>query len=180
MNIFYIETDPYDAAQSMVDKHVVKMILETAQLLSTAHRLLDGEEYVGQSQSGRKAKRWRLPDEREDILYSATHINHPSAFWCRQTIHNYNWLCCHFEGLLIEYTYRYGKTHKCAEPKFRQLLQTIPAKIPVGPLTPVTPAMLDEYKVGVDSLASYRNYYKQGKTHLHKWTKRQPPVWLTA
>ena len=180
MNIFYIETDPYDAAQSMVDKHVVKMILETAQLLSTAHRLLDGEEYVGQSQSGRKAKRWRLPDEREDILYSATHINHPSAMWCRQSNNNYNWLYYHFSGLLNEYTHRYGKTHKCADPKFRQMLCALPTNIPVGYLTPVTLAMPDEYKVGVDSLASYRNYYKQGKTHLHKWTKRQPPVWLTA
>jgi len=178
MNIFYIETDPYKAAQSMVDKHVVKMILESAQLLSTAHRLLDGTEYVGQSQTGRKAKRWRLPDERDTVLYSATHINHPSAVWCRQTNNNYTWLYCHFVGLLNEYTYRYGKTHKCAEPEFRQLLQTLPANIPVGPLTPVTPAMLDEYKVGVDSLASYRNYYKVGKTHLHKWTKREAPAWM--
>ena len=60
MNIFYVNSDPEVAARSMVDRHVVKMILETAQLLSTAHRVIDGEEYVGQSQSGRKAKRWRL------------------------------------------------------------------------------------------------------------------------
>jgi len=120
----------------------------------------------------------RLPDERDTVLYSATHINHPSAVWCRQTNNNYTWLYCHFVGLLNEYTYRYGKTHKCAEPEFRQLLQTLPANIPVGPLTPVTPAMLDEYKVGVDSLASYRNYYKVGKTHLHKWTKREAPAWM--
>lgn len=179
MNIFYIETDPYNAAQSMVDKHVVKMILETAQLLSTAHRILDGEEYVGQSKSGRKAKRWRLPDDRENILYSATHINHPSAVWCRQSNNNYNWLYCHFVGLLYEYTHRYGKTHKCAEPAFRQMLCAPPNNIPIGNLTPVTLAMPDEYKVE-DHVQSYRNYYKQGKTHLHKWTKRQSPVWLTA
>lgn len=178
MNIFYIETDPYKAAQSMVDRHVVKMVLETSQLLSTAHRLLDGEEYVGQSKTGRKAKRWRLPDEREDVLYSATHINHPSAVWCRQTNNNYTWLYCHFEGLLNEYTYRYGKTHKCANPNFAAALSQVPNNIPVGPLTPVTPAMLDEYKVGVDSLASYRNYYKVGKTHLHKYTKREMPEWM--
>lgn len=179
MNIFYIDTDPYKAAEQMVDKHVVKMILETAQLLSTAHRLLDGEEYVGQSASGRKARRWRLPDERETILYSATHISHPSAVWCRQSNNNYNWLYCHFVGLLNEYTYRYGKTHKCAEPAFRQMLQTLPANIPVGYFTPVTPAMPDEYKVPC-SVQSYRNYYKQGKTHLHAWTKRQAPDWLAA
>jgi hypothetical protein len=177
MNIFYIETDPYKAAQSMVDKHVVKMILESAQLLSTAHRLLDGTEYVGQSQTGRKARRWRLPDFREDILYSATHLNHPSAVWCRASNNNYTWLYCHFVGLLNEYTYRYGKTHKCADPRFRQLLQTLPENIVVGHFTPVTPAMPDEYKVA-SAVESYRNYYKQGKAHLHKYTKRSPPAWL--
>lgn len=178
MNIFYVETDPYKAAQSMVDTHVIKMILESAQLLSTAHRLLDGEEYIGQSKTGRKAKRWRLPDDREYILYSATHINHPSAVWCRQTNNNYTWLYCHFVGLLNEYTYRYGKTHKCADPVFGFALSRVPHSIPVGPLTPVTPAMLDEYKIGVDSLASYRNYYKHGKVHLHKYTKREMPEWM--
>ena len=179
MNIFAVDKDPYIAAQCLVDRHVVKMVLETAQLLSTAHRLLDGEEYIGKSVSGkRSARRWRLPDERENILYAATHINHPSAVWCRQTNNNYNWLYCHFEGLLNEYTYRYGKTHKCAATEFRQLLKTLPANISTGYLTPVTPAMLDEYKIGVDSLASYRNYYKVGKTHLHKWTKREMPEWM--
>lgn len=179
MNIFAVDPDPFVAAQCLVDKHCIKMILETAQLLSTAHRLLDGEEYVGQSASGRKARRWRLPDDRETILYSATHISHPSAIWCRQSNNNYNWLYCHFVGLLNEYTYRYGKTHKCAEPAFRQMLQTLPANIPVSHFTPVTPAMPDEYKVPC-SVQSYRNYYKQGKTHLHAWTKRQAPDWLAA
>ena len=183
MNIFYIHTDPKKAAEMMLDKHVVKMVLETAQLLSTAHRVLDGEEYVGKSASGRSARRWRLPDEREDILYSATHINHPSAVWCRWSNNNYIWLYCHFIALLNEYTYRYGKVHKCAEPSFRQLLQTLPTNIPVGYFTPVTPAMPDEYKVvlpnqvGADSVASYRNYYKNAKAHLHKWTKRERPEW---
>lgn len=178
MNIFYVETDPYKAAESMVDKHVVKMILESAQLLSTAHRLLDGVEYVGQSQSGRKAKRWRLPDDREHILYSATHIHHPSAVWCRENRKNYEWLFGHFIGLLNEYTYRYGKTHKCAEPVFVDRLSRFPTNMAYGDFTDPTPAMLDEYKIGDDSLASYRNYYKVGKTHLHKWTKRETPQWM--
>lgn len=181
MNIFYIDTDPYKAAQQMVDRHVVKMILETSQLLSTAHRILDGEEYIGQSKSGRKARRWYLDDERENVLYSATHINHPSAVWCRQTNNNYNWLYCHLVGLCAEYTYRYGKIHKVQQNyEFMHMLQSLPHNISTGYLTPVTPAMAEEYIVDKDSLASYRNYYKQGKTHLHKWTKRQPPAWLIA
>lgn len=176
MNIFAVDNNPHIAAQCLVDKHIIKMVLETSQLLSTAHRLLDGEEYIGQSKTGRKAKRWRLPDRREDQLYSATHINHPSAVWCRQSNNNYTWLYCHLVGLLDEYTYRYGKVHKCGG--MIPYLVIPPNNIPVGPLTPVTPAMLDEYKVGVDSLASYRNYYKHGKTHLHKWTKREMPEWM--
>lgn len=179
MNIFYIDRDPFKSAEQMVDKHVVKMILETAQLLSTAHRILDGTEYIGQSKTGRKAKRWRLPDDRENVLYSATHINHPSAVWCRQSNNNYNWLFCHFDALLAEYTYRYGKIHKCADSTFRQMLQRLPTNIPVGYFTPVTPAMPDEYKVPC-SVESYRNYYRIAKARMHKWTKREPPDWLAT
>lgn len=177
MNIFYIDNDPTLAAQQMVDKHVVKMILETAQLLSTAHRILDGTEYVGQSASGRKAKRWRLDEPRESVLYSATHINHPSAVWCRQSNNNYTWLYCHFVALLDEYTYRYGKVHKCAALEFCDALKTLPTNISVGHFTSPTPAMAEEYLCAT-SLESYRNYYIHGKKHLHKWTKRSIPEWM--
>ena len=178
MNIFAIERDPIDCAMSMVDKHVVKMILETAQLLSTAHRIIDGEEYIGKTATGRNVKRWRLPDEREQHLYSATHVNHPSAVWARATNNNYTWLYCHFCGLLSEYTYRYGKVHKCQS--MQEWLQYPPRNIPIGYLTPVTPAMPDEYKVPGDSVTSYRNYYRSGKSHLHKYTNRLPPDWLIS
>ena len=178
MNIFYLDKDPQIAAQNMVDRHVVKMILETAQLLSTAHRVLDGVEYEGRSASGRKAKRWRLSDGRDEILYTATHINHPSAVWVRRSNNNYTWLFSHFCYLLKEYTYRYGKLHKCADPIFHDQLSRLPKNIPTSYFTPVTPAMPEEYLVGADSVASYRNYYKNGKKHLHKWTNRPQPEWL--
>lgn len=178
MNIFAIEKDPRDCARSMVDKHVVKMILETCQLLSTAHRLIDGEMYIGKTATGRNVRRWRLPDAREGVLYSATHINHPSAVWCRASNNNYTWLHCHLMALLDEYTYRYGKTHKCTD--LAKALASPPHGIPVGYLTPVTPAMPDEYKVPGDSLASYRNYYRIAKERMHKWTNRQPPEWLVT
>lgn len=152
------------------------MILETAQLLSTAHRVLDGTEYIDKTKTGRNVRRWRLSDARETVLYSATHINHPSAVWCRVSNNNYTWLFCHFRGLLHEYTYRYGKIHKC-EDMVVALMQP-PFNMPIGYLTPVTPAMPDEYKVPHNSVASYRNYYKHGKTHLHKWTKREVPEWM--
>jgi hypothetical protein len=176
MNIFAVHNDPIIAAQSLVDKHIVKMVLESCQLLSTAHRLLDGEQYIDKTKTGRNVKRWRLPDERETVLYSATHINHPSAVWCRATNNNYNWLYCHFVALLHEYTYRYGKIHKC-EDMVVALMQP-PLNIPVGYLTPVTPAMPDEYKVPNDHVESYRNYYRTAKERMHKWTKREKPEWI--
>ena len=178
MNIFAISNDPKQSAEWMVDKHVVKMILETAQLLSTAHRILDGTEYIDKTKTGRKVKRWLLPDEREVYLYSATHVNHPSTVWTRATNNNYTWLACHFGALLAEYTYRYGKHHKCEA--MVPWLRYPPHGIPVGYLTQVTPAMPEQYKVGADSVASYRKYYREAKQHLHKWTKREAPEWING
>ena len=177
MNIFALDQDPKQAAEWMVDKHVVKMILESAQLLSTAHRLLDGTEYVGKSKTGRNVKRWMLPDIDMDLnLYDATHVNHPSAVWCRATVHNYGWLYQHFVALMDEYTYRYGKVHKCES--MSQWLVYPPKNIKIAELTPVTPAMPDEYKVPGDSVESYRNYYRIAKERMHKWTKREKPIWI--
>ena len=68
MNIFYLHEDPIQNAKWHVDKHVVKMVTEYAQLLSTAHRILDGEMYYGKIPNGRNIKE-RLPDKREDILF---------------------------------------------------------------------------------------------------------------
>lgn len=177
MNIFYIDHDPVQAAQWMVDKHVVKMILESAQLLSTAHRFLDGREVEGKSKTGRKARRWVLDDAREPVLYSATHINHPSAVWCRQSVENYNWLVDHFFALMQEYTYRYNKQHKCYG-ELSYMLQSPPKKLEEYDWTPMPSAMADEYKISDNPLLNYRNYYIMGKANMHKWTNRQPPEWI--
>jgi hypothetical protein len=177
MNIFYISKDPVQAAEWMVDKHVVKMILESAQLLSTAHRILDGEENLGKSKTGRNVKRWILPDSRENVLYSATHINHPSAVWCRQSVENYNWLADHMFALLYEYTYRYNKQHKI-EGELSYMLQSPPFALKEYDMTVMPSAMAGEYKISDDPLVNYRNYYKVGKVRMHKWTNRQPPEWI--
>ena len=176
MNIFYIDKDPVQAAEWMVDKHVVKMILESAQLLCTAHRFLDGTEYVDAT-SGRRIKRWMLSDARESVLYSATHINHPSAIWCRQSVENYNWLADHLFALLNEYTHRYNKQHKI-EGDISYMLQSPPLNLKEYDATPMPSAMADEYKVSQDPVVNYRNYYKIGKARMHKWTNRQPPEWI--
>lgn len=182
MNIFYIDHDPVQAARWMVDKHVVKMILESAQLLSTAHRYLDGEQVEGirvnlDTGKARKVKAWVLYDARDPVLYAATHINHPSAVWCRQSVENYNWLVEHFFALMYEYTYRYGKEHKCYGD-LSYMLQSPPNNLKEYDWTPMPSAMADEYKISEDPLTNYRNYYKLGKVNMHSWKNRQPPEWI--
>jgi hypothetical protein len=160
----------------MVDKHVVKMILETAQLLSTAHRLLDGTESIDAS-SGRKKKVYKLPDDRDAVLYSATHANHPSAIWTRQAVENYNWLVDHLFALSDEYTYRYGKTHLTIT-KLGIPIASPPLNLKEWDMTPMPSCMDEQYKIGEDPIANYRNYYKYGKASMHSWKKREAPVWI--
>jgi hypothetical protein len=178
MNIFYIDKNAIKAAEYMVDRHVVKMILETCQILSTAHRMLDGTPTPATTKSGRKTIRYVLPDDRDTTLYQATHINHPSCVWARKSTENYKWLHEHLMALLNEYTFRYGKVHNCLPIAIR--LYTPPNNLPVGIFTDPTPAMDNKYIVHGSSLKSYRNYYSLGKTHLHKWTKRSAPDWMSV
>jgi hypothetical protein len=175
MNIFYLDRDVIKCAEMHNDKHCVKMILEYAQLLSTAHRVLDGNATVGVSASGRKRTTYVLDSSSDSILYSATHINHPSAVWVRQSDANYAWLYRLFGALMDEYTYRYGKIHSCE--RLSQALSYRPQNITVGPFNEPTPAMPDEVKIVGDSLASYRNYYIKNKAHLASWKKRNIPEW---
>jgi len=178
MNIFYLNRDPKICAQEHVDKHVVKMILETAQLLSTAHRVIDGTEIIGTSKTGRKQKRWVLPDTRDTVLYSATHINHPSAIWCRKNLSNYQWLHALLVELCNEYTYRYGKVHKCQEIGLVEELGKPPRNIKFGEFTEPTPAMPDQYKVSGNSIQSYKNYYLGDKQRMFSWKNRNKPMWV--
>lgn len=143
---------------AMYDSHVVKMCLETAQILSTAHRMLDNPPV-------------------DAPFYRATHINHPSCVWARSSNNNYNWLYYHFVCLLDEYHYRYDKIHGCS--KLQSVLQNPPRNIPIGPKTHPPCCMPDEYKISNSAVINYRQYYKYGKSHLHKYTKRQPPAFLT-
>ena len=184
MNIFYLHNDPKVCAQMHNDKHCIKMILEYCQLLSTAHRVLDGVETIGLSPSGRKAKRWVLADDRNDILYSATHMNHPSAVWCRASKENYLWLYSLLCELSREYTYRYGKVHKCEQIGLIDKLGQFPNNLKAKGFTEPTPAMPAELVIRDDSVTSYRNYYINNKTHLASWkgkvNSRNQPEWYHA
>lgn len=177
MNIFYLDHDAKQCAEWMVNRHVVKMILETAQLLCTAHRVLDGELYHSLTKTGRKAKRWRLNDSREDLFYSATHINHPSAIWARQSVENYLWLVDHFFALGDEYRYRYNKVHKTIF-KLGYEIQAPPFNLKNWDWTPMPSCMDKQYIISDDPIVNYRNYYMNGKKHIHAWKRRDPPEWI--
>lgn len=177
MNIFYLDANPKACAEMHCDKHVVKMIIEYAQLMSTAHRILDGEEYIDKTANGRKIKRWRMKDEKfESGLMKASHINHPSNIWVRASKSNYIWLLKMWLHLLAEYTHRYGKRHACE--KYIDVLYTPPNNIRDSLFTEPTPAMPDECKIANDSIASYHKYYIDKKVSFAKWTKRNRPQWF--
>lgn len=157
------------------------MILESAQLLSTAHRVLDGVESIKIS-NNRKRKVWELPDSRDSKLYKATHINHPSAVWVRQSKYNYEWLADLLIELCKEYTYRYGKRHKVEQTGLAQILQSAPLNSPLmTKFSEPTPAMPEECIVPGDSIASYRKYYNTKKRHIANWqgkiNSRDIPEW---
>lgn len=178
MNIFYLDNNPKICAQYHVDRHCVKMILEYAQLLSTAHRCLDGWDIIKFSKAGRRTVHKKLMNDMDEILYSATHINHPSAIWTRQCASNYRWLFELWTELLDEYTYRYGKEHASSRllPYLAQLPQNIST---LEQFSEPTPAMPEQYIVKNNSLQSYKNYYNSGKKHLHNWKKRSVPDFIT-
>jgi hypothetical protein len=175
MNLFYLSRDAKSAAQGHCDKHVVKMIVEYAQLLSTAHRLLDGEMSIEKSKTGRNVKRWKLA-ESDEVFYVASHVNHPAATWCRASSANYKFLYELFIQLCGEYTHRYGKVHatqtKCGLP-----LSNLPKNIHHGEFVDPPLTMPDEFKVD-DAVISYQNLYVVSKARFAKWTNRQPPEWF--
>ena len=156
MNIFILDKNKRKSAQYHVDKHIVKMPLETAQLLCTARH------YFNES-----------PDS---IPYRNTHTNHPCSVWVRQTRSNYIWLCLMGIELCAEYTYRYNKRHKCQDV-INDCIDNIPSGMQSGNITTFVQAMDDQYKTD-DPVLSYRNYYNQAKSHLHSWKNRPTPKWI--
>jgi hypothetical protein len=154
MNIFFLDMDVKKCAEYHCDKHVVKMILETAQLLCGVHHMTD-----------------RITDQ---VPYKLSHKNHPCAIWARESLDNYLYLCELGLELCKEYTYRYEKRHKSQE--VIEWCVTNKAQICYKGLTEPPKAMPDEYKVK-DVVESYRNYYIGEKSGFAKWKKREIPSW---
>ena len=180
MNIFILHEDPVQAAQYQCDKHVVKMIVEYAQLMSTAHRIIDGTEWEGRTTKGHRIRRFFHPDpDMQESLYKACHLNHPSARWVRQSAANYGWLYEMWVALCHEYTHRYGRKH-LTQLKLEYTLLIPPLAINAEKrFTQPTPAMAQfpHCIVEGDSLASYRQFYWEDKYAFAKWTNRPKPEW---
>ena len=176
MNIFYLHEDPIQNAKWHIDKHIVKMPIEYAQLMSTAHRLLDGEMYLGKTAIGRNIKRWKLYDEREDILYKASHINHPSAIWVRESIENYFQMYKLYMAVLAEFTNRYGKVHGSSKPSIALIRP--PSNIPMVKGTQLPQCMPEMCKVKNNPILAYRNYYIVEKNSFASWKNREIPEWF--
>ena len=182
MNIFILDNDPIQAAQLQCDKHVVKMIVESAQTLSTVHRMVDGIMERRPSKSGSMLQYFKLDDDREDILYKACHYNHPSTVWTRECCKNYDWHYRHFVALCEEYTYRYGKTH-ATDLKLRSILRNPPHGITrTDNKTPFKLAMSSNPEcIFEDAVKSYRAFYRTKQERFKMvWTKRQQPEWFYA
>lgn len=166
MNLFVTNACPVKAAQEHNSVHVVKMILEVAQMLSTAHFVVTGV------QRG----------------YKPTHANHPCALWIRETCDNYQWAHQHFTALCEEYTFRTGKTHKSSE--LIDLLRVPPTGIKPGERTPFAMAMPIEFqRLGLfDQTKAYQAYLNnkfaewrtREKPMKVEWKNRSQPSWLSA
>ena len=176
MNIFYLSEDPVQCAKWHCDKHVTKMIIEYAQLLSTAHRVLDGEHVKVISNSGKRmVSNWKLDDSSDNVFYKVAHVSHPSNIWVRQSGHNYNYLWLLWHYLCLEYVERYGKNHATWK-KLRAYLSHIPQMIEDVPFVEPPQCMPDDCKE-ISAVKAYRKFYKAHKREFATW-KTQVPSWF--
>ncbi|MBA2850341.1 hypothetical protein HNP86_000472 [Methanococcus maripaludis] len=154
MQLFILDTDPKKAAKMHCDKHVVKMPLEAAQILSTVHHIHNSIY--------------------KEKCYKKTHEKHPCVLWASKTRKNYEWALYLLKALLSEYTYRYEKIHKSSE--LLKYLEYNPVKSDLNELTPFAQAIPKEY-ITNNAVTAYRKYYIAEKSRFCKWTKRKAPDW---
>lgn len=179
MNIFILDRNPVKAAQMLCDRHIPKMIVESAQMLSTAHRLLDGKPEKRKSRSGKTIQTYyAFGDVRDHLYYAAVHKHHPCTLWTMESKQNYDWHYGHFVSMSREFEYRRNKKHVTFE-KLGKILAAPPENIPHIGLTEFAQAMshYPDCKVPGDAVQAYRNYYHYAKDFA-KWEwKRPAPDW---
>ena len=169
MNLFILSLSPEECAIMMMDKHIVKILLEAVQMLSTAKRLLDP---------------YRITEEQDKVFYKAAHKNHPVTIWVRKSYANYKWTLELVEEMHKEWRYRYGhpdtKFHKSY--LVAQMLKKFPPPkdaFKVEGLTPFAMAMPVEFKENAtDPIEAYKSYYMSDKKQsFASWKNREMPSW---
>jgi len=157
MNLFILSLIPKEIAEAMMDKHVIKILLEAVQMLCSAMHVLEPGIHPG--------------------IYKMAHKNHPVTIWCRTSRENFEWTLQLVDCMHEEWRYRYGhtKVHK-SYVVATYLREHVPAQFPVSGMTRFALAMPDEYK-REDPVESYRRYYIS-KRSFATWKKRDPPKWF--
>lgn len=194
MNIFYLNENVIICAKEHCDAHVRRMLVEYAQMLSTAHRILDGtkiiilhtincvykltdENKLSSLPKGRKQTIYKLSDPKfEETLYKTTHINHPSTKWVRSSIENYMWLYSLFVELGKEYKNRFKKEH-LSIIKLKDILATPPKNLKTLGFKEPPQCMPIEYQEK-ETINAYKEFYKKSKTRFATYRYSEPPDWL--
>lgn len=153
MNIFILDKNIKLCAEYHCDQHVVKMILESVQMLCTA-----------------------LNKKGFETPYKSTHLKHPCVLWVEYSYSNFVWLSELAKALNDEYRYRFNKAHD--HKSIGVLSQVERLSYQDRGLTEFAQAMPDQYKVSNDAVAAYRNFYRGDKLRFAKWTKRSMPYWI--
>lgn len=156
MNIFVLDKTPEKSAQFQCDKHIVKMIVETCQILYSVYY---------------------FNSKIKDIPYKLTHKNHPCMVWARESWQNFTWLQIHLDELLKEYQRRYNKEHKCMSDAIWINKYKKQIKFQKTLHTPFVQCMPEKYR-SADAIEAYRNYYNGEKLGFAKWKYSQKPEWI--
>lgn len=162
MNLFILSTNPVECASMMMDKHVIKIILEAIQILCTIKRILDPTDPICNK------------------LYKITHKNHPITLWVQSSIENYIWTLDLVDAMHNEWQYRYGhsREHK-SYPLALLLRNNLPIQLNNVGLTPFVKVMPDQYKYIEDPVEAYKQYYmSEPKRKIASWKNREKPLWF--
>lgn len=155
MNLFYLSSDPVQAARYHCDQHVRKMLIEYAQMMSTAHRVLDGDD---------------------DRFYKKTHANHPTSVWVRSSRMSYFYTYNIWAECAAIYRESAGRDH-ATWSKLSNLLLLPPMKIPDGPAGP-PPQCMDECFKQDDTVLAYQAMYRDDKSRFATFKYNGTPYFM--
>jgi hypothetical protein len=178
VNIFYLDNNPKLCAQMHADVHCNKMVAEYCQILSSAHRLIDGRETVKTDNKGRETIVWQLPDNRDEILLAVSEPNQPINEWARANSGNYQWVFDLTQEVCNQFEQRNGKHHILVREGLLAALQSPPKNIQTGDFYVPPQALPDKFKIEGETIKAYRNFYKSKGEKLLKWRKSNAPDWL--